>query len=118
MRWTETLRIALEAIRTHKMRSALTMLGIFIGIAAVTLTVGLGQGAQKAVSDQISSLGSNLLIVSPGSSSSGGVRGGMASRWLRGSVCAARMSPGVSRMALPFLSLLSPSVSSSAAAVR
>ena len=40
MRWTETLRIALEAIRTHKMRSALTMLGIFIGIAAVTLLAG------------------------------------------------------------------------------
>ena len=79
MKWTETLRIALEAIRTHKMRSALTMLGIFIGIAAVTLTVGLGQGAQKAGSDQISILGSNLLIVSPGSSSSGGVRGGMGS---------------------------------------
>ena len=48
MRWTETLRIALEAVRTHRLRSLLTMLGILIGIAAVTLTVGLGQGAQQA----------------------------------------------------------------------
>ena len=57
----------LDAIRTHRLRSALTMLGILIGIAAVMLTVGLGQGAQQQVSTQISSLGSNLLIVSPGS---------------------------------------------------
>jgi putative ABC transport system permease protein len=76
MRWTETWRIALEAVRTHRLRSLLTVLGIWIGIASVTLTVGLGQGAQQAVRAQINSLGSNLLIVSPGSSTSGGVRGG------------------------------------------
>jgi putative ABC transport system permease protein len=76
MRWTETWRIALEAVRTHRLRSLLTVLGIFIGIASVTLTVGLGQGAQQAVEDQINSLGSNLLIVSPGSSTTSGVRGG------------------------------------------
>lgn len=80
MTWTETLRTALEAIRTRRLRSALTMLGILIGIAAVILTVGLGQGAQAQVRDQISKLGSNLLIVSPGSStSSAGVRGGRGS---------------------------------------
>jgi putative ABC transport system permease protein len=61
------------------MRSLLTVLGIWIGIAAVTLTVGLGQGAQQAVSAQINSLGSNLLVVSPGSSTTGGVRGGRGS---------------------------------------
>jgi putative ABC transport system permease protein len=62
------------------MRSALTMLGILIGIAAVMLTVGLGQGASAQVKAQISSLGSNLLIVSPGSSTSvGGIRGGRGS---------------------------------------
>jgi putative ABC transport system permease protein len=76
MRWSETWRIALEAVRTHRLRSLLTVLGIFIGIASVTLTVGLGQGAQQEVEDQINSLGSNLLIVSPGSSTTGGVRGG------------------------------------------
>ncbi|MGN6634800.1 MAG: ABC transporter permease [Oryzihumus sp.] len=80
MTWTETLRTAMEAIRTRRLRSALTMLGILIGIAAVILTVGLGQGAQAQVRDQISKLGSNLLIVSPGSStSSAGVRGGRGS---------------------------------------
>ncbi|MEO5981163.1 MAG: ABC transporter permease [Pedococcus sp.] len=76
----ETLRTAFDAIRTRRMRSALTMLGILIGIAAVMLTVGLGQGAQQQVASQIDKLGSNLLIVSPGSTTSlSGVRGGRGS---------------------------------------
>jgi putative ABC transport system permease protein len=80
MRWAETVRTALEAIRSRRMRSALTMLGILIGIAAVMLTVGLGQGAQAQVRAQINQLGSNLLIVSPGSSTSTtGIRGGRGS---------------------------------------
>src|ERR1700709_500725 len=62
------------------MRSLLTILGIMIGIASVSLTVGLGQGAQDEASAQINALGSNLLIVSPGSTtSSSGVRGGFGS---------------------------------------
>jgi putative ABC transport system permease protein len=78
--WLETLRAGVEAVRAHRLRSALTMLGIVIGISSVILTVGLGQGAQDEVKDQISALGSNLLIVSPGSStSSSGVRGGFGS---------------------------------------
>jgi putative ABC transport system permease protein len=77
MNWSETLRISWTAVRSHGLRSILTVLGILIGIAAVILTVGLGLGTQKDVSSQISSLGSNLLIVSPGSTtSSTGVRGG------------------------------------------
>ncbi len=77
MNWQETLRTSWFAIYAHRMRSILTVLGILIGIAAVILTVGLGLGTQKDVSSQISSLGSNLLIVSPGSTtSSEGVRGG------------------------------------------
>jgi putative ABC transport system permease protein len=80
MKWGETIRTALEAIRSRRMRSSLTMLGILIGIAAVMLTVGLGQGAQAQVRAQINQLGSNLLIVSPGSSTStSGVRGGRGS---------------------------------------
>ncbi len=80
MNWGETARTALDAIRARRMRSALTMLGILIGIAAVMLTVGLGQGASAQVKAQISSLGSNLLIVSPGSSTTtGGIRGGRGS---------------------------------------
>lgn len=80
MSWTETLRAAVEAIRAHRLRSMLTMLGIVIGISSVILTVGLGEGAQQEVEDQISALGSNLLIVSPGSTTdSSGQRGGFGS---------------------------------------
>ena len=79
MSWTQTLHTAWSAVRTHAMRSSLTVLGILIGIAAVILTVGLGLGSQRDVSAQIDSLGSNLLIVTPGSSTSGGIRGGFGS---------------------------------------
>ena len=80
MSWRDTLRTAAEAVRTHRLRSALTMLGILIGITAVVLTVGLGQGAQAQVKDQINELGTNLLVVSPGSTtSSSGSRGGFGS---------------------------------------
>ena len=80
MTWSETLATAWQAIRSHPLRSLLTVLGILIGIAAVIMTVGLGLGTQKDVSAQISSLGSNLLIVSPGSSTDAtGIRGGFGS---------------------------------------
>jgi putative ABC transport system permease protein len=77
MGWMETVRTAISALNARRMRSALTMLGILIGIAAVMLTVGLGQGASASITDRINSLGSNLIIVSPSqSTSSGGFRGG------------------------------------------
>jgi len=77
MTWWETIRTGWDAIRGHRLRSGLTMLGILIGIAAVVLTVGLGLGSQQEVGARISSLGSNLLIVTPGSSTTtAGVRGG------------------------------------------
>ena len=79
MSWLDTLRTGWEAIRSHRLRSGLTTLGILIGIAAVVLTVGLGEGAQHKVSAQISALGSNLLLISPGSSTTGGIRGGLGS---------------------------------------
>jgi putative ABC transport system permease protein len=80
MTWFDTLRTALEAMRTHRMRSALTVLGILIGIAAVILTVGLGIGAQQQVTAQVEALGTNLLIISPGSTTSTtGLRGGFGS---------------------------------------
>ena len=66
MTWRDTFRTGVDAVRTHRLRSALTMLGILIGITAVILTVGLGQGAQAEVQDQIDELGTNLLVVSPG----------------------------------------------------
>ena len=65
MNWGETLRTGLEGVRSHRLRSALTMLGILIGIAAVILTVGFGEGASTQIQAQINSLGTNLLIITP-----------------------------------------------------
>ncbi|HSV40872.1 MAG TPA: ABC transporter permease [Nocardioidaceae bacterium] len=80
MNWAETFRSGAEAIRSHRLRSGLTMLGIVIGISSVIVTVGLGLGAQNKVRSEIDALGSNLLIVSPGSSTnSSGIRGGFGS---------------------------------------
>src|ERR1700750_1681030 len=80
MTWRDALRTATEAVRTHRLRSALTTLGILIGITAVVLTVGIGNGAKAKVQDQINELGTNILVVSPGSStSSTGTRGGFGS---------------------------------------
>ena len=67
-------RIALRALKTNRMRSALTMLGIIIGVAAVIAMVGVGSGATARIQDQIQSIGSNLIIVLPGSVSTNGVR--------------------------------------------
>jgi putative ABC transport system permease protein len=75
--WVETLRTGWAAVLSHRLRSGLTVLGIMIGIAAVILTVGLGQGAQDQVRSAINSLGTNLLTITPGSTtSSSGVRQG------------------------------------------
>ena len=80
MSWLETLRTGFDAVRSHRLRSGLTVLGILIGIAAVILTVGLGEGAQAQVTSEISALGTNLLTVTPGSAtSSTGIRGGLGS---------------------------------------
>ena len=80
MTWPDTFLTAIEAVRTHRLRSALTMLGILIGITAVTLTVGLGNGAKADVAEQIDELGTNLLVVSPGSATDDtGIRGGFGS---------------------------------------
>jgi putative ABC transport system permease protein len=68
------LRIALRALSRNKMRSALTMLGIIIGVGAVIAMVGVGQGASKQVQDQISAMGSNMLFVSSGTVNRGGLR--------------------------------------------
>jgi len=68
------LRIALQALARNKMRSILTMLGIIIGVGAVIATVGVGQGAQQQVQDNIASLGTNLVYVSSGSVNRGGLR--------------------------------------------
>jgi putative ABC transport system permease protein len=71
-----SLRIALGALLVNKMRSALTMLGIIIGVGAVIAMVAVGSGAKRRIAEQIASMGSNLLIVLSGSSTSGGLRFG------------------------------------------
>ncbi len=67
------LKVAVHALGRNKLRSALTMLGIIIGVGAVIAMVSVGQGAQVMVQDQIKSIGTNVLYVWPGSLSSGGV---------------------------------------------
>ena len=80
MTFLATLKVALTALRTNKLRSALTMLGIIIGVGAVIAMVGVGAGAQARVEDQIRSLGSNLVIVLSGNVISGGARMGSGSQ--------------------------------------
>ena len=70
---------AAQALLRNKMRSALTMLGVFIGVAALIAMVAVGQGANEAVRKQIESLGTNLLVVLPGAVTSGGIRAGFGS---------------------------------------
>ncbi|HVJ74297.1 MAG TPA: ABC transporter permease, partial [Casimicrobiaceae bacterium] len=80
MSFLATLKVALAALRVNKLRSALTMLGIIIGVGAVIAMTAIGAGAQARVEDQIKSLGSNLIIVLPGNFTSGGVRMGSGSQ--------------------------------------
>jgi macrolide transport system ATP-binding/permease protein len=70
---------AVQALARNKMRSALTMLGVFIGVAALIAMVAVGQGANEAVRKQIESLGTNLMVVVPGATTMGGIRGGFGS---------------------------------------
>lgn len=112
MTWVETVRAGWEAIRSHRLRSLLTMLGIIIGVSSVMVTVGLGQGAQDKVKQQIAALGSNLLIVAPGSTtSSTGVRGGAGSATTLTLADAAAMT---SPVAAPDVAAVAPQSSSSA----
>lgn len=74
--WLMALRIALRALRRNKLRSFLTMLGIIIGVGAVIAMVAIGEGAKKRVQEQIAGLGTNLLVVLPGTMTLGGARTG------------------------------------------
>jgi putative ABC transport system permease protein len=77
MNLVQILRIAMRALARNKLRSALTMLGIIIGVAAVIAMVSVGQGAQQQAQDQIAAMGSNVLFVGSGAVS----RGGMSMGW-------------------------------------
>ena len=76
MNLAESFRIAMRALNANKVRSALTMLGVIIGVAAVILLVSIGTGVQKQVTGSIEGLGSNLLFVFPGNFTQGGGGGG------------------------------------------
>jgi putative ABC transport system permease protein len=79
MNWLQTARVAGRALLRNKMRSFLTVLGVIIGVGAVIAMVALGEGAKKRVEDAFASMGSDLLIVLPGSTSRGGSFGGFGS---------------------------------------
>ncbi|MDR3511610.1 MAG: ABC transporter permease [Caulobacteraceae bacterium] len=70
---------SLQALARNKMRSALTMLGVFIGVAALIAMVAVGDGASAAVKKQLESLGTNMVVVLPGATTAGGVRAGAGS---------------------------------------
>jgi len=74
MSWLSTVRVALNALRVNKLRSMLTMLGIIIGVGAVITMIAVGGGAQARVAEQIRSLGSNVMIILSGSTTSSGIR--------------------------------------------
>ena len=73
------MKVAYRSLRANKMRSVLTMLGMIIGVAAVIAMVAVGQGANERIAAQIASIGSNLLLILPGSTTSGGLRSGFGS---------------------------------------
>ena len=75
----QTLRVALRALTRNKMRSFLTTLGVVIGVSAVIAMVAIGDGAKARVEATFAAMGSNMLIVVPGSSSAGGAMGGFGS---------------------------------------
>ena len=80
MTYGDCILAALGAIQANVLRSVLTALGIIIGVAAVIVMISVGAGAQKQVDDVIKKLGSNLVIVVPGTTTSGGARGARGSR--------------------------------------
>jgi putative ABC transport system permease protein len=97
-------RMAILALLRNRSRSLLTMLGVVIGVAAVIVTVAIGTGARTSVSDQINSLGSNMIIVQPGSLNLGGVRSGS------GGASSLTPADGMAIAKLPHVSAVSPTV--------
>ena len=79
MKWTKLIKVAVKSIMKNRMRSSLTILGIVIGVGAVIAMVAVGQGASADIQGQISSLGSNMIIIMPGASQQGGINRGASS---------------------------------------
>jgi putative ABC transport system permease protein len=100
----ETIRLAVRALVRNRMRSLLTMLGVIIGVAAVVVTVAIGAGARQSISDQIMSLGSNLIIVIPGNLTQNGVNTGT------GAASTLTVDDGLAIAKLPGVAAASPGV--------
>ncbi|MEA2666071.1 MAG: putative transport system permease protein [Candidatus Eremiobacteraeota bacterium] len=102
--FVQTVRMALSALVRNRSRSLLTMLGVVIGVAAVIVTVAIGTGAKTSVADQINGLGSNLVVVIPGSVQSGGARTGT------GGASTLTAQDGLAIAKLPGVQAVSPAV--------
>lgn len=79
MKWRKLVKVAFQSILKNRMRSLLTTLGMIIGVASVISLLALGKGSQEDIKKQVASLGTNMIIVHPSSTFSGGVRGGSGS---------------------------------------
>ena len=99
---------ALRALRTNRLRTGLTMLGMIIGVAAVVLLISIGQGAQSKINQSIATMGSNLFIVLPGATSSGGLSFGS------GSVKTLTVSDSEAIAELPLVEATAPVISGTA----
>lgn len=101
MSYAEALRLALRRLRTNGLRTGLTALGVIIGVAALVALIGVGEGTQAALTDRIASLGTNLLSVNAGSSTTGGIRGaaGSATTLTKDDATALATLPGVAAVA-------------------
>src|SRR6266700_1616917 len=98
MRIGSTFNVAFRALRRNKLRSALTALGIIIGVGAVIAMVGIGAGAKAQVEAQIASLGQNVIVISTGSTTSSGIRtgwGGAGTLKIEDAEAIRREMPGV-----------------------
>src|SRR5512143_3093086 len=102
----ESMRIALRSLAANKLRSGLTMLGIIIGVMAVIAMLSIGRGAQAAITNQITSIGTNLLFIRPGSTNEGGVR------TAQGSAATLTMEDGDALVGLPNVVAVAPEVDS------
>ncbi|MDE3090783.1 MAG: ABC transporter permease, partial [Chloroflexota bacterium] len=102
----ETLRVAMRSLSANKMRAGLTMLGIIIGVMSVIAMLSIGQGAQAAITNQITSIGTNLLYIRPGATQQGGVRSAA------GSASTLTMEDGQSLATVPNIVAVAPEVDS------
>ena len=110
MNTSSIIRIAFRALARNKMRAALTMLGIIIGVASVIAMVSIGQGAQASVQAQIEGMGTNLLFVSAGAQNTGGVRGGAGKDGGNNALTAEDLE--AIRREVPSVAMVSPQVNS------